>query len=255
MSDAQAPTGTPVDADAPDSPAGEPMSLPEACFAIFFAPSRVFAERQSKGWLLPLVILTMVVALLFFATRSFMQPAFDAEFARGAARMARSNPQITAQQMEVGRRMQEKFAVVGVVVFVPVTVILIGLTLWLVGRFVEAKQSVSTALVVATFAYFPKVLAQLAVAVMGLLRDPSTLTGLANMTVGPAMFLNADHTSPVLLALLARLDLFTLWVTVLLAIGLHVTGKVPKTQAYAAAAVMWLLGALPGLFGALRAQG
>jgi hypothetical protein len=248
-SDAQVPAG------APSGPAGEPMSLPEACFSIFFAPSRVFAERQDKGWVLPLVILTVVIVLLFFATRSFMQPAFDAEFARGAARMARSNPQITAQQMEVGRRMQEKFAVVGIAVFIPIAVILIGLTLWLVGRFVDAQQSVSAALVVATFSYFPKVLAQLAVGVIGFVRDPSTLTGLANMTVGPAMFLNADQTSPILLAFLARLDLFTLWVTVLLGIGLHVTGKVPKAQAYAAAAAVWIVGALPGLFGALRAQG
>lgn len=105
-----------------------------------------------------------------------------------------------------------------------------------------------------TFAYFPKVLAQLAAGVIGFVRDPPTLTGLANMTAGPAMFLNADHASPILLAFATQLDLFTLWVTALLGIGLHVTGKVPKAQAYAAAAVVWIIGALPGLFGALRAQ-
>ena len=248
-SDAPAPAG------APSAPAGEPMSLPEACFSIFFAPSRVFAERQDKGWVLPLVILTVVVVLLFFATRSFVEPALDAEFARGAAVAARKNPQITAAQMDTMRHMQEKFAVVGVAVFIPITVIAVGLTLWLVGRFVDSKQSVSAALVVATFAYFPKVLGQLAGGVIAFVRDPSTLTGLANLTVGPAMFLNIDHSSPILIALVARLDLFTLWVTVLLGIGLYVTGKVPKAQAYAAAAAVWIIGALPGLFGALRAQG
>jgi hypothetical protein len=246
-SDAPAPAG------APGAPASEPMSLPEACFSIFFAPSRVFAERQNKGWVLPLVILTVVIILLFFATRSLLEPALDAEFARGAAIAARKNPQITAAQMDSMRHIQEKFAPVFVAVVTPIIVILVGLTLWLVGRFVDAKQSVSAALVVATFAYFPKVLAQLAAGVIGFVRDPSTLTGLANMTVGPAMFLNEDHTSPILVALVGRLDLFTLWVTVLLGIGLHVTGKVPKAQAYAAAAGVWIIGALPGLFGALRA--
>jgi hypothetical protein len=55
------------------------------------------------------------------------------------------------------------------------------------------------------------------------------------------------------LALVSRLDVFTLWIAALLAIGLHVTGKVPKAQAYIVAAVIWIIGALPGLFNALRA--
>jgi small basic protein len=245
----------PAPAGAPGAPTGESMSLPEACFSIFFAPSKVFTERQNKGWVLPLVILTVVCVLLFFATRSFLEPALDGDFARGAAAAIRKNPQITAAQMDNIRHMQEKFAFVFVAVIIPITVILVGLTLWLVGRFVDSKQSVSTALVVATFACFPKVLATIAAGVIGYLRDPSTVTGFANLTVGPAMFLNVDHASPILVAFAMRLDLFTLWVTVLLGIGLHVTGKVPKAQAYAAAAAVWVIGALPGLFGALRAQG
>lgn len=243
---APAPSGT----GAP--PTAEAMSLPEACFSIFFAPSRVFAERQHKGWVLPLLILTVVVVLLFFVTRSFLEPAMDAEFTRGTAQALRANPQLTSQQLGAMRGMQEKFAPVFVAVIIPVTVILVGLVLWLVGRFVEAKQSVSTALVVATFAYFPKALAQLVAGGIGFLRDPANLTGFANLTLGPALFLNVDHSSPILVALCARLDVFTLWVTVLLAIGLHVTGKVPKAQAYGAAVAIWIIGALPGLFGALR---
>jgi hypothetical protein len=41
-------------------------------------------------------------------------------------------------------------------------------------------------------------------------------------------------------------------VTVLLAIGLHVVGKIPKQQAGIAAGITWLVGALPAVFGALR---
>jgi ABC-type transport system involved in cytochrome c biogenesis permease component len=42
-------------------------------------------------------------------------------------------------------------------------------------------------------------------------------------------------------------------VTVLLAIGLHVVGKIPKQQAYIAGAIVWVVGALPAVLGALRA--
>jgi hypothetical protein len=48
-------------------------------------------------------------------------------------------------------------------------------------------------------------------------------------------------------------DVFTIWVTVLLAIGLHVVARIPKQQAAIAAAITWLVGAVPGIIGALRA--
>jgi len=41
----------------------------------------------------------------------------------------------------------------------------------------------------------------------------------------------------VLIAMASRVDLFTIWVTVLLAIGIHVLGKIPKQQAYIAAGI------------------
>jgi hypothetical protein len=55
-----------------------------------------------------------------------------------------------------------------------------------------------------------------------------------------------------MIALASRVDLFTIWVTVLLAIGLHVVGKVSRQQAAIAAAITWVVGALPVVFGAIR---
>jgi hypothetical protein len=229
------------------------MSVPEACFSVFFAPSRVFAERQTRDWVLPLIILTVLVALLYYGTKPYMQPAIDAEMTRAIATTARANPQLTAAQLEGIRTMQDKFAIVGVVVGIPVIVVGLAILLWAIGRFVESKQTLKAAFVVATFAYFPKVLSVLTSGLIGLVRDPAHLTGLYSVTAGPGFFLNEATTSPVVLALVSRLDVFTLWVTVLLAIGLHVTGKVPKAQAYIVAAVIWIVGALPSLFNALRA--
>ena len=234
-------------------PVAEPMSLPEACFSIFFAPSRVFAERQTKDWILPLIILTVLVTLLFYGTKPYMQPILDAEGSRQLAATARANPQFTAAQLEGARSMQDKFAIVGIAIGLPIIVTALAILTWVIGRFVESKQTMKAAFVVATFAYFPKVLAQLAGGLIAMARDPSHLTGLYSASVGPGFFLDATTTSPVIVALAGRLDLFTLWVTVLLAIGLHVTGKVPKAQAYVVATVIWIIGALPGLFSALRA--
>jgi hypothetical protein len=234
-------------------PPPEPMSVPEACFSIFFAPSRVFAERQDKNWVLPLIILTVLVTLLFYGAKPYMQSAIDADVGRQMAATLRSNPQLTAAQIEGARAMQDKFAGVAVALSVPAIVASMALLLWLVGRFVESKQTVRAAFVVATFAYFPKLLAQLAGGLIAVARDPSHPRGLYSLTVGPGFFMDAVTWSQPVVALVSRLDVFTLWVTALLAIGLHVTGKVGKAQAYIVAAVIWIIGALPGLFNALRA--
>ncbi len=255
MSESPSSSGPSGDAPSatPGAPPAEPMSVPEACFSVFFAPGRVFAERQTRDWVLPLIILTVLVLLLFYGTKPYIQPAIDAETARQMAATIRANPQLTPAQIDGIRSMSGKIAIVGIAVSIPAIVVSLAILLWVIGRFVDSKQTLKAAFVVATFAYFPKVLATLAGGLIGIARDPAHLTGLYSVSTGPGFFLDAATTSPVVLALVGRLDVFTLWITALLAIGLHVTGKVPKAQAYIVAAVIWIIGALPGLFNALRA--
>jgi len=45
--------------------------------------------------------------------------------------------------------------------------------------------------------------------------------------------------------MVGRLDLITIWVTVLLAIGLVVTGKVTKGRAVIFGVIIWVVGSLP----------
>ena len=87
-------------------------------------------------------------------------------------------------------------------------------------------------------------------ALQGLLLSPESITGRYSVQIGPARFLDAS-TNPFVLTLLGGLDLFTIWVTVLLAIGLSVVARVPRSQAAIAAVAVWLVGLLPGLYQAL----
>lgn len=82
--------------------------------------------------------------------------------------------------------------------------------------------------------------------------DPASLDGQYRVSIGPGRFLDPDTTSPLVLGLVGRLDVFTLWTTVLLAIGLSVTGRIPRRQAAMAAAIVWFVGAVPALLTALR---
>jgi hypothetical protein len=105
---------------------------------------------------------------------------------------------------------------------------------------------------IATYSEVPRLVQVLTNAAQGLVMSPEKLNSLNSVGFNLARFMDPDG-SQVMIALASRVDLFTIWVTVLLAIGLHVVGKIPKQQAAIAAAITWVVGALPALLGALRA--
>lgn len=224
----------------------------EDYYEIFTHPARVFTRRERSNFLVPLLVLVVGVAVLYFVTADLIRPMIDAEISRGMANAARQNPELTAEQLERGRGMARTFAGVSVVVFTLVGPVLTGLVLWLVGKFVGAAETLGTALVVAAFAFYPRLIEMVLNAGQALMLPEEALDSRYSLSIGPARFLDPDTAAPLALALLGRLDLFTIWVTVLLAIGLRVTGRVSTGQAAIAGAVVWLVGAIPALFGAMR---
>ena len=241
-----------------DPPSAAPASgsaLWEDFIDIFYAPATVFARRAASGFGWPLLVVSVLVGVIFLADRGVIAPAFDADFARGMAVATKKNPQMTADQIEMGRKFTEKFLPVIVFVGTPITIFFVGLMLWLVGKLVDARQSLGASLMVASYAYVPKILGSIALGIIALLSSPETLNGMSRLTLGVAHFLDPDTTSPVLVAIAARVDVFTIWVTVLLAIGLSVTGKIPRSRAAVAGAIVWILGGLYPLLNAIRSQG
>jgi hypothetical protein len=172
--------------------------------------------------------------------------------ARQTAQVLKAHPEVTAEQINKQMAMGAKLAPIFIIVAIPISIVLTGLVLWAVGKIFESKQSAQTGIVVATYAFVPRILGTVVGAVIAYFSNPDRLTGAARITVSLGQFLDPDKASPVLMGLATRVDLFTLWQTVLLAIGLQVTGKVSKSNSYIAAALVWLIGALPTVLGALR---
>src|SRR6267154_2110995 len=219
---------------------------------IFYAPSSVFTRRSDGKFGLALLLLVVVGTILVFVTKNAMQPIFDAEFTRQTAAAMRKNPNITAEQMASSRNFFEMLGPVIFAVILTISVLGAGLILWLVGKLFDAKESVAAAMMIATYSEVPRIVQILTNAAQGLVMSPEKLNATNSVGFNLARFMNPDTASPVMIALGARVDLFTIWVTVLLAIGLHVVGKIPKQQAYLAAAITWVVGALPAVFTALR---
>jgi hypothetical protein len=220
---------------------------------IFYAPSSVFARRADGKFGMPLLFLVLVGTVLFFLTKNATSPIMDAEFARQSAAAMRKNPNLTAEQMASGRGVFEMFAPLFFAIGITFSIFGTGVVLWLVGKLFDAKESATAAIMIATYSEVPRLVQILTNAAQGLVMSPEKLNSINSVAFNLARFMDPDRASPVMIALASRVDLFTIWVTVLLAIGLHVVGKIPKQQAGIVAGITWLVGALPALFGALRA--
>jgi hypothetical protein len=228
----------------------EKASLLDDFMDIFYAPSSVFARRANADFWIPLLIVSVLLGLLFFANRDLMEPIMDAEFARTAAKNPRM-AQMTPEQLATAKAFGAKLGMISAFIFPPILMLVLGVVIWIVGKFFDAKESVSAAIGVAVFSYVPRIIEQVISRAQGLVIDPSSIDSRYSLTLGLGRFFDADTTSPILLGLIGRIDVFTIWVTVLIAIGLAVTGKISRGRAAIAAAIVWLVGALPTLAGSL----
>jgi membrane protein, antimicrobial resistance system len=226
-------------------------SLWEDFIDIIVSPANVFRRRERGSWIVPLIIITIAVAILAAASRGVMQPVIDAEFERAADQM-RKNPQFTEEMIERARSFSAWFATYGPVIFTPIAIVIVGFMTWLVAKLVDARQELNAALMVAAYSYVPRVIQGIVNSIQALVLSPDKLTGFVKLSLSPARFLDPATANPLLLQLLARLDLFTIWVTVLLAIGVYVTGRITKGQAAFAGVLFWIVGSLPAVFSAVR---
>lgn len=219
---------------------------------IFISPSEVFARREKASFFLPMVVVSVVIAILIIGTKSLILPVLDADIARQFAAVMRSNPQVTADQLQKGRAMAETIGLIAIVVMTPISIFVVGLVLWVVSKFFDSTLALGAAVLIASYAAFPRILQSVAAALIAAFSDPAKLDSMSRLSVGPAHFLDVSSTSPIVMVLLARFDLFIIWSTVLLGIGLVVIGKVSRGRAAAAATIVWIAGALMPLYQALK---
>ena len=229
-------------------PKPEKASLVEDFIDIFYAPSQVFARRANASFWMPLLIIAIVSAAFAFANRNVFAAIFDAEFARGAAKAMAQNPQITPEAMATMRGVQEK--IVGFMGYIgtPLFIFVVAIMVWLAAKIVSAKVTYGQAVLITTFAWIPRLVQGLLTTVQMLLLDTANITSMHSFGFSPARFVDRDSMPSIAFNLLGRLDLFTIWLTILIGIGIAVIGNVPRSKGYIAAAIVFVLGTIPALF-------
>ena len=224
----------------------------EDMFEIFYAPSAVFERRRGGEFGLPLIALAVIALVLLIATKGLMQPVFDVEMANS---LAKSAAKMTPEQLEATRNATASFSGWGTLVGVPiaylVTPFILGGIAWLVAKVVGVKQTYAVAVMIATFADYPRLIEWVVSAIQMALMPNVAVTARLSLSLGFGRFLDGAHPN-IMTALLGRVDLFTLWVTFLIGLGFMVTAKATKAQAATIAGIVWLAGALLPLWAALR---
>ena len=231
-----------------DAPATDTASLWDDFIDIWTSPTTLFTRRTDGKWGHAMIFLVALGAVIFFGTMDATEPLRDAEMARS---MAASSQQLTPEQVEAGRSIGGVMIGAFVIVGTPIILLMVAVSVWLSSKIIGGAINFAQGLTIACFAMFPRLLEGVTTAAQALVLDESALTGRFAVSFGPGRFFDPDTANAAFLALIGRLDLFTLWVTVLVMMGIKVIGKRPTDQAAMAAAIVWLLGALPTVIPAL----
>jgi hypothetical protein len=227
------------------APAAQPQaSFWEDLIDIFYQPAAVFRRRVKGNAWWPFLFVVIAMAIITYATFPAIQPAIDGDTARMLPKVAKQYPQVPVDQLQAGiERQTALFRNFGVVIFA-IIVLADGFFVWLLGKMFGAVENFGAAMLIASYAFLPRVLGAVVGGAEGLLMDPSNLRSAAQLTLGPARFLDPDTANPLTVALLSRLDVTIVWQTVLLAIGLAVIGRVSRGKAIIFGIAIWLVGSL-----------
>lgn len=215
----------------------KPVSRWEDYVDVFFSPAELYARRGHDRVAPAMLTLLALAVIAYYALmpanqlvmRAAMPP--EAAAAPGAERMISIMTYLGGITVAITHFVMIAFG---------------AAVLWLVARGVELRPAFRQTMVIATYAGFIAVLAQIAGGVLAMVYGEG-LDPMRDLSFGVMRFLDAKALPDVLPSLLRRIDIFMIWQAVLWAIGLRVILGATKVQAAITAAGAWLLFAVPGM--------
>ena len=229
------------------TPPIEKASIAEDFMDILYEPAKVFQRRAASGYGMHLLIIAGLAGLFAFASSGVFSQIFDAEFQRGAAKAMAANPQITMDQMNSMRGIQEKVASFATYIGTPIFIFVLAFITWLATKTVSAKITYQQAVLIVTLAWIPRLVGSLVGTLQVVVMDTSNVTNMFSLSASPARFMDADTANPKVFGLMGGLDVFSIWYTVVVAIGIATIAKVPPSKGYIAAFAVFVLGLLPAM--------
>jgi hypothetical protein len=212
---------------------------------VFFSPAELYARRANDSVKPAFWTLLGLGALAYYAFLPVNRMVLEASMMAQA--QARGGNAADAQAA-AGTMVKFMSYGGGIMVAISFAVIIAvaALLLWGIGRMIEVKGTYRQAFMIATYAAFVYLLAQVAGSISGMIVGQG-LDPMRDLSFGLLRFIDSKELPGAIPPLLRRTEIFTIWQAVLWGIGMHVVMKATKAQATIAAAATWLLFAVPGI--------
>lgn len=221
------------------------MSEPARLAAVFFDPARAFADIAARPrWWVPLLISVFVA--LAFVTAYSQRIGWE----RYLERVLEANPRIESLTAEQRQLIVERqaglaatFGYVGAVAGSAVSLVVIaGVLLFAANVILGAAATFRQTFAFTCYGFLPNVLGNLLGILMMFLKHPDDFD-LENPTaLNIGAWLDPQQTPKWLLAAAGSIDLFSIWVLLLLALGLSSTARnVSYRKALAVVVALWFV--------------
>lgn len=229
-----------VPAPASPDPGPKPNSF-QRIIGVLFSPDATFASIAKRpDWVVPLLLITV----LAFANGILISSRID--FGAPAREAMAQNKNMTQEQMDRAERMSvgmgkvAKF--IGPVITIIVLLIVAGVLLLgvrVMGGDGDFKQAFS----VTCYAWLPNLIQALVLTIVVLAKGATAINPqtFPTMVRSSPAFLVDMKTQPMAFALLSSLDIFTIWVVILLIIGFAYVGRISKAKSAAIVISLWFV--------------
>jgi len=225
---------------------------------VLLDPKKAFAAIAAKPtWILP-IVLSIVVGLAFvylFTSRVGWDRYFH-QIAETSSRMQQMDP----QQRETAIQMQVKFGPVFGYIFgfigPALMAIIVGAVVLLMGKLGGASLKFKQTFAISSWASVPRIIAGILSIVVMFIKNPDEFNLQNPLAFNLGAFMEPPPNSgKFVYSLATSIDLFTIWMILLLAVGLSVAARrMPFSKALILVATPWVIwvllaSAVAGAFG------
>ena len=211
---------------APD-PAVAPMGEFSRLMGVFFEPRKTFAEiAERPRWLVPLLIATLAsVALIYLFNTHVGWESYLNRMMENNPRVQQLSPEQRQNALNLQLRMVPVFSYVSGVLFLPLMLLVGGgIILGIVNGLLGVPMRFSQVFAIMAYAWLPRVIfAGLSIIVM-FLKNPEDFDLQNSFASNPGAFMDPQTPARFLYTLASALDLFSIWVILLIATGLKAAG-------------------------------
>ena len=232
------------------APAAEPKPNSAArIFGVLFSPDETFASiARRPTWAAPLILL--VLLSLGFGLIAANRIDWGAPAREAMEQRKDVSPEAADRAAKMAGAIGKIISYAGPVFLVIIMLIVSGVLL-LAFRLFGGEGNFLQAWSATLYAYVPSCIKSIIIIAVMLIKGATAISPLALVTIvrsNPA-FLFDQKTNPMAFALASNLDLFSIWVMILLVIGFAHLARVSKGKSAAIVVSLYVVKALLGLIG------